>query len=709
MLQTGFQGFSQGAQGISDTLMGIRERQKNNRSAAAFDVLSGVGSEADVGGALARVAQMVGPQDRTAELQEAMLNLRQNGMAFDTTRLAQDATRTNTSIAQSREGREAETHSRDIRRQDDMRALSPAFARDLAGGGSVGTGAGLPPTPANSGAPYDTRELLARTIAAEAGGEGFEGMLAVGAVMGNRAKLGNYGGNDIRGVIMAPGQFSALNGITGYAGGEGAIDISKLTPSQDAYAVADMVLSGQYEDPTGGATHYYAPSAADPKWGMRAGGNWLTKGNHVFGNPDGVVATGPAPSFLNEIGEGTMLTPDDILEMTKGYEDLQNTRETNADSNRTRDQEFRLSAQAEADQLAARRLVEDAARTAAFPEDIPAIIAQSGAPMNVQAMALDGANSGYVAAQFARPFDATATSLPGSADATFSLNTFDTMTENVMNTDPTLRIQATAAQYDSNPAVVLAEKLGDTTDDGKGWATSNISQVVSDLDAAGIVVSPSEAAQLLYESAEYAGWSALAPTGQEWGGVYANADKAVELAKTYLTPEKRRMGAEKRTEIEMAQSTSKTLRDSLGKLEEGIKVAQSRDNGERVQELEAQRQELLNRALTIERGFDFIPRPAPAAGGGETTTTPPPTSGNAAPVPTAEDAMRQAEQTIAATAIVEATGGVITLDRLVQEPPEMQLQILESVQRTLEQNGDTGAKMQVIEAMKQDIIAAMSR
>ena len=131
-----------------------------------------------------------------------------------------------------------------------------------------------------------TRELLAKTLQAEAGGEGFGGMLAAGAVIANRAKSKGYG-SGIDGVIMKPGQFSAWNGVTGYAGGEGAINMDRVSPSSAAYAAADAILSGNYKDPTGGATHYYNPSVANPAWGKdRAGGDWEAIGNHIFGRAD---------------------------------------------------------------------------------------------------------------------------------------------------------------------------------------------------------------------------------------------------------------------------------------------------------------------------------------------------------------------------------------------------------------------------------------
>lgn len=137
-----------------------------------------------------------------------------------------------------------------------------------------------------------TRDLLAKTLMAEAGGEGYQGMLAAGAVIANRARAGGYG-KGIDGVIMKPGQFSAWNGVTGYAGGQGGLNMANIRPSKDAYRAADAILSGNYQSPVGNATHYYNPADADPKWGMRAGGNWQRIGNHVFGYGD-EAGRGPA-------------------------------------------------------------------------------------------------------------------------------------------------------------------------------------------------------------------------------------------------------------------------------------------------------------------------------------------------------------------------------------------------------------------------------
>ncbi|CBW47057.1 structural protein [Roseovarius Plymouth podovirus 1] len=127
---------------------------------------------------------------------------------------------------------------------------------------------GQGPVNGNTGAVQASPETvmrLARTLQAEAGNQGAEGMLAVGSVIRNRAASGKYG-EGIDGVIMKPGQFSAWNSQTGYAGGEQGQDMN-FQPGEEAMAVAQAILSGQYEDPTQGATHYYNPAISQPAWG----------------------------------------------------------------------------------------------------------------------------------------------------------------------------------------------------------------------------------------------------------------------------------------------------------------------------------------------------------------------------------------------------------------------------------------------------------
>lgn len=209
------------------------------------------------------------------------------------------------------EARTASEHIDMVAARAERRSMTPDAVAAFNEANQYGTAG----TPAE-GATSNDREVLAKTLQAEAAGEGYDGMVAAGAVIRNRAANGKYGGSNISDVIMKPGQFSAWNAVTGYAGGEGAIDMENLKVSDNAYAAADAILSGNYEDKTGGATHYYNPNAASPAWGNQ--GNWTTIGNHKFGNPDGggnQSASGPAPGY----------NPDAVTSVGiggKGYQDF---------------------------------------------------------------------------------------------------------------------------------------------------------------------------------------------------------------------------------------------------------------------------------------------------------------------------------------------------------------------------------------------------
>ena len=85
------------------------------------------------------------------------------------------------------------------------------------------------------------RDLLAKTLQAEAGNQGLGGMMAVGSVIMNRVGPGQ----SISDIILAPGQFSAWNSVTGYAGGEQGQDMGAIKPSEDAYAAAGAAKKKQ--------------------------------------------------------------------------------------------------------------------------------------------------------------------------------------------------------------------------------------------------------------------------------------------------------------------------------------------------------------------------------------------------------------------------------------------------------------------------------
>ena len=133
-------------------------------------------------------------------------------------------------------------------------------------------------------------EILARTIEAEASGESKEGKLAVGAVIKNRADQNRFG-NDIRSVILRKAQFSPWNTYTNYKEGEEqGKDMlgKKMKPSKDSYDIAKKILSGDYVDPTFGASHFLNPKIGDkPSWygDFKAHGT-LKIGKHEFGDAD---------------------------------------------------------------------------------------------------------------------------------------------------------------------------------------------------------------------------------------------------------------------------------------------------------------------------------------------------------------------------------------------------------------------------------------
>ena len=76
----------------------------------------------------------------------------------------------------------------------------------------------------------NARDILAKTLEAEAGNQGPVGMLSVGSVIMNRMMDPNYA-NNLHDVILQPGQFSVWNKTTGYAGGEQGIDVANLQAS----------------------------------------------------------------------------------------------------------------------------------------------------------------------------------------------------------------------------------------------------------------------------------------------------------------------------------------------------------------------------------------------------------------------------------------------------------------------------------------------
>ena len=90
---------------------------------------------------------------------------------------------------------------------------------------------------------YDTRELFARLLQCEAGGEGVEGMAAVATVIMNRANapVGEFArvseGGNVRNIILQNNQFTCLKEVVG--GVYNSQNIYNMSPTEEHYGIAD--------------------------------------------------------------------------------------------------------------------------------------------------------------------------------------------------------------------------------------------------------------------------------------------------------------------------------------------------------------------------------------------------------------------------------------------------------------------------------------
>ena len=110
---------------------------------------------------------------------------------------------------------------------------------------------------------YSDRELLARIIQCEAGGEGDNGMKAVATVVMNRvnAPNGEYSrisnGGNIRNVIFQPGQFDCARENIG--GNYNSQNIYNMNPTDIHYQIADWALAGNKLNEIGDCLWYLNP------------------------------------------------------------------------------------------------------------------------------------------------------------------------------------------------------------------------------------------------------------------------------------------------------------------------------------------------------------------------------------------------------------------------------------------------------------------
>lgn len=137
---------------------------------------------------------------------------------------------------------------------------------------------------------YSDRELLARLIQCEAGGEGDIGMKAVAGVVMNRVHAvgGEYarvGQGSIRKIIFQPYQFVCASETEG--GAYNPQNIYNMRPEQIHYDIADWAIAGNRVPEVAESLWFYNPFG--PKCRSRFPsdvGYWQTRiGDHCFYNP----------------------------------------------------------------------------------------------------------------------------------------------------------------------------------------------------------------------------------------------------------------------------------------------------------------------------------------------------------------------------------------------------------------------------------------
>lgn len=155
-----------------------------------------------------------------------------------------------------------------------VRALADALGAEVHWDASTGhvavTGSGTIPT---GSARYDADDLywLSRIISSESQGEPLEGKIAVGNVVLNRVKSGEFP-NSIYGVVFDDrwgGQFEPVRNGTIYQ-----------TPTAESVLAAKLCLEGA--DVAGSSLYFLAPAIAGNTWIMQNRPYMMTIGNHWF-------------------------------------------------------------------------------------------------------------------------------------------------------------------------------------------------------------------------------------------------------------------------------------------------------------------------------------------------------------------------------------------------------------------------------------------
>ena len=137
---------------------------------------------------------------------------------------------------------------------------------------------------------YTDRELLARLVQCEAGGEGENGMKAVASVVMNRVNAvgGEYariGRGSLRNIVFQPGQFVCASETE--AGAYNPQNIYNMNPTSEHYAIADWALAGNRLPDLGQALWFYNPFSPTCRgqFPSNVGSFQIRIGDHCFYNP----------------------------------------------------------------------------------------------------------------------------------------------------------------------------------------------------------------------------------------------------------------------------------------------------------------------------------------------------------------------------------------------------------------------------------------
>ena len=140
---------------------------------------------------------------------------------------------------------------------------------------------------------FSDRELLARIIECEAGGEGDNGMRAVACVVMNRVIVdyGEYGRlMTVRSVVFQTGQFTCAMETVG--GRYNPQNLYNMRPTQVQYDIADWAIAGNRLTNLGFALWFFNPfsAACRENFPSQVGEFVIRIGDHCFYNPTDAYA-----------------------------------------------------------------------------------------------------------------------------------------------------------------------------------------------------------------------------------------------------------------------------------------------------------------------------------------------------------------------------------------------------------------------------------